>query len=293
MSILVNRDTRILIQNIGNFGEFHAKLTQGFGGAPVVAATKIGKGGTKIADVPVFETVEEAVRETGATASGVFVPAFAAADAIMEAADAGIKVIVVVTEGIPALDMVRAKEFAKSKGARIIGPNSPGVVVPEECRIGIAPVDIYRKGTVGVISRSGTLTYVGVNQVTELGHGQSTVIGIGGDPVPGTTFVDLLRLFEDDPETEGIMLIGEIGGSAEEEAAAFISEHVTKPVCAFIAGATAPPGKRMGHAGAVILRGKGTAASKIQAFEDTGKVAVAKLPSQIGETMITALRKKK
>ncbi|MHC4663365.1 MAG: succinate--CoA ligase subunit alpha [Planctomycetota bacterium] len=291
MSILASRDTRILIQNIGNFGKFHTKLTQKFVGAEVVAATKIGKGGSKIAGVPVFETVDQAVRETGADASGIFVPAFAAADAIMEAADAGIRLIVVVTEGIPALDMLRAKKFAVERGAQVIGPNSPGIVVPEQCRIGIAPVDIYRKGSIGIVSRSGTLTYEGVKQVTDLGHGQSTVIGIGGDPIPGSTFVDMLCLFQEDPETEGVILIGEIGGSAEEEAAIYIRDHFTKPVCAFIAGATAPPGKRMGHAGAVILGGKGTAASKIRAFEETGKVFVAKLPSQLGETMIAALQR--
>ena len=283
MAILAGRHTRLLVQGMGRMGQFHAKLSLEYG-TPVVAGVHPGKGGTKIEGIPVFETVGEAVRETGANASVVFVPPPGAADAILEAADAGLELVCCITEGIPALDMARAKRAMRSSATRLVGPNCPGVVVPEQCRIGIMPAQITRPGPVGVVSRSGTLTYEAVDQLSRLGIGQSTCVGIGGDPVIGTNFVDALALFEADPETKAVVMIGEIGGSAEETAARFIAEQMSKPVAAFIAGQNAPAGKRMGHAGAIIAGGKGRAVDKIAALEAAG-VAVARSPADIGETL--------
>ena len=290
MSILVNKDTRVLIQGItGSQGQFHAKLMLEFG-TKVVGGVTPTKGGQDCVGVPVFDTLSEAVAETGAQASCVIVPPAFSGDAILEAASAGVSLIVVITEGIPTLDVIKAKRFATERGARVVGPNSPGVITPGECKIGILPAAAFERGPVGILSRSGTLTYEAAAQLNEHGIGQSTAIGLGGDPVVGTTFVDGLKLFGDDPETEAVVLIGEIGGSAEEEAADFIKNGYDKPVIAFIAGRTAPKGKRMGHAGAIIAGGKGTAAEKVAALKEAG-VHVAESPSDIGETTKRALGK--
>jgi len=270
VSIFVNKDTRVLVQGItGNEGSFHTRQCLAYG-TRVVAGVTPGKGGQKMDEVPVFNTVQEAVKATGATASLIFVPPAFGADAVMEAADAGVKLIVTITEGIPILDMVRVKKFLAARPCRLIGPNCPGIITPDECKIGIMPGKIHKKGRIGVVSRSGTLTYEVVDQLTKNGMGQSTCIGIGGDPVNGTHFIDVLKAFQDDDETEGIVMVGEIGGSAEEDAAAYIKAHLTKPVVGFIAGLTAPPGRRMGHAGAIISGSGGTAAAKIEAFRENG-----------------------
>ncbi len=283
MAILCDKNTKLLIQGMGRMGRFHAGLSREYG-TQVVGGVAPGKGGQVIEDIPVFDTVKDAVRETGANASVLFVPPPGAADAILEAADAGIDLAVCITEGIPALDMLRAKNALAGSKMRLLGPNCPGVVTPEQCRIGIMPAQITKPGSVGVVSRSGTLTYEAVDQLSRLGIGQSTCIGIGGDPVIGTTFVDALGLFEADPETEAVIMIGEIGGSAEEEAAEFVQKHMSKPVAAFIAGQNAPPGKRMGHAGAIIAGGKGRASDKIAALE-AANVRVAPSPAEMGETL--------
>jgi len=281
VSILVNKDTKVLVQGItGNEGSFHARACLEYG-TKIVAGVTPGKGGQKMDDVPVFNTVSQAVEETLATASLIFVPPPFGADAIMEAADAGVKLIVAITEGIPILDMVKVKNFLATKDCRLIGPNCPGIITPDECKIGIMPGKIHKKGSIGVVSRSGTLTYEVVDQLTKLGMGQSTCIGIGGDPVNGTNFIDVLKAFQEDDETEGIVMVGEIGGSAEEEAAAYIKENLTKPVVGFIAGLTAPPGRRMGHAGAIISGSSGTGAAKIKAFKDNG-IHVCENLGQIG-----------
>jgi len=289
MSVLVDKDTRLLVQGItGKTGAFHARQSLDYG-TQVVAGVTPGRGGERFENqVPIFDTVVDAVRETGANASVIFVPPPFAADAIMEAADAGVPLIVCITEGIPVGDMVRAKRYLQDKPVRLLGPNCPGIITPNQCRIGIMPGYIHQPGRVGVVSRSGTLTYEAVHQLTTLGLGQTTAIGIGGDPVNGTNFVDCLKLFNDDPATEGIVMIGEIGGSAEEDGAAFIKAHVKKPVVGFIAGTTAPPGKRMGHAGAIISGGKGTADAKLAAMREAG-VHIAETPSDIGSTMKKAL----
>ncbi|WP_434415675.1 succinate--CoA ligase subunit alpha [Nannocystis pusilla] len=295
MSVLVDKNTRLIVQGItGKVGLFHAEQSLAYG-TQVVGGVTPGKGGETVLNgrVPVFHTVRDAVEKTGANASVIFVPPPFAADAIMEAADAGVPLIVCITEGIPVADMVKAKRFLQDKpGSRLLGPNCPGIITPKQCRIGIMPGYIHTPGRVGVVSRSGTLTYEAVHQLTTLGLGQSTAIGIGGDPVNGTNFVDCLKLFQDDPETEGIIMIGEIGGSAEEDGAAFIREHVTKPVVGFIAGVTAPPGKRMGHAGAIISGGKGTADAKLAALREAG-VTIADTPSDLGSTMARVLGAKK
>jgi succinyl-CoA synthetase alpha subunit len=294
MSTLVDENTRLLVQGItGREGSFHAQQAIAYG-TKVVAGVTPGKGGTfalatdSSKGVPVFNTVRQAVEETGANVSAIFVPPPFAADAIMEAADAGLPLVVCITEGIPTLDMIRVQQFLKGARTRLIGPNCPGIISPGKCKVGIMPGPIHRPGHVGVISRSGTLTYEAVGQLTALGIGQSTCIGIGGDPIIGTNFVDALRLMNDDPETHGMVMIGEIGGTAEEEAAAFIEANVRKPVVGFIAGRTAPPGRRMGHAGAIISGGKGAATDKIAALEAAG-IKVAASPALIGETMAQAL----
>jgi succinyl-CoA synthetase alpha subunit len=283
VAILCDRGTRLLVQGLGRMGQFHARLSREYG-TQVVAGVHPGRGGQAIDGVLVFETVREAVAATGADASVIFVPPAGATDAILEAADAGIRLAVCITEGIPALDMARAKAELRASPMRLVGPNCPGVVTPGQCRIGIMPAEITRPGPVGVVSRSGTLTYEAVDQLTRLGIGQSTCVGIGGDPVVGTTFVDALALFEADPETRAVVMIGEIGGSAEETAAEFAKRRMTKPVVAFVAGQNAPPGKRMGHAGAIISGGRGRAADKIAALEAAG-VAVARSPAEMGETL--------
>lgn len=289
MSILVDRSTRLLVQGItGKEGSFHARACREYGTA-VVAGVTPGKGGTRQDGVPVFHTVAEAVAATGANCSLIFVPPALAADAILEAGDASVPLVVCITEGIPALDMVRAKRVLEGASTRLIGPNCPGLISPGQAKVGIMPGHIHRPGRVGVVSRSGTLTYEAVHQLTALGLGQSTCVGIGGDPVSGTSFVDCLRLFEADSGTEGILLIGEIGGSAEEEAAAFVKAHMRKPVVAYVAGQTAPPGRRMGHAGAIIAGGSGTAAEKIAALR-RGGVRIVESPAQMGEKMAAALR---
>jgi succinyl-CoA synthetase alpha subunit len=284
MAILVNENTRLLVQGItGREGTFHTQQAIAYG-TKVVAGVTPGKGGSTVDGVPVFNTVYEAKEKTGANASVIFVPSAFAAGAILEAADAGLPLVVCITEGIPTLDMVRVMRHLWGTTTRLIGPNCPGIISPGKCKIGIMPGHIHRQGDVGVVSRSGTLTYEAVGQLSALGIGQSTCIGIGGDPIIGTTFVDVLRLFNEDPDTHGIVMIGEIGGTAEEEAAAFIKANVKKPVVGFIAGRTAPPGRRMGHAGAIISGGKGTAADKIVALQAAG-ITVAESPALIGETL--------
>jgi succinyl-CoA synthetase alpha subunit len=288
LSVLVDKNTRLVVQGItGKEGSFHTKQMVEYG-TQVVGGITPGKGGTTHEGIPVFNTVEEAVREAGANVSIIYVPPPFAADAIIEAADAGMPLVVCITEGIPALDMVGVKRFLEGKPTRLIGPNCPGIISPGKCKIGIMPGHIHREGHVGVVSRSGTLTYEAVGQLTALGLGQSTAIGIGGDPIIGTTHTDALALFEADSETQGIVMIGEIGGTAEEEAAAYAREHVTKPIVAFIAGQTAPPGRRMGHAGAIIAGGKGTAAEKMSALEAAG-IRVVHSPADIGTAMRDAL----
>ncbi len=290
MSILVNKNTRVLVQGItGKEGSFHASACKAYG-TQVVAGVTPGKGGTTFEEIPVFNTVEEAVIKTQADLSLIFVPPPFAADAICESADAGVKIIIAITEGIPIMDMMRVKRFLADKPVRLIGPNCPGVITPEECKIGIMPGFIHKKGSVGVVSRSGTLTYEAVWQLTQLGLGQSTCVGIGGDPVNGTNFIHVLELFENDLETKGVVMIGEIGGDAEEQAADFIKRKMTKPVVAFISGMTAPPGRRMGHAGAIIAGGKGGASDKVEALTDAG-VTVVENPAKIGETMARILKK--
>ena len=286
MAILCDKDTRLIVQGMGRMGQFHATLSKEYG-TQVVGGVAPGRGGAEIDGTPIFDTVAEAMRETEADASVIFVPPPGAADAILEAADAGIRLAVCITEGIPLLDMARAKSALRGSGMRLVGPNCPGVVTPEQCRIGIMPAQITRPGPVGVVSRSGTLTYEAVDQLSRLGIGQSTCVGIGGDPVIGTNFIDALTLFEADPDTKAVVMIGEIGGSAEEEAAEFIKSNMTKPVAAFIAGQNAPPGKRMGHAGAIVAGGKGKASDKIAALEANG-VAVAESPAMIGQTLAKA-----
>jgi len=288
MSILVDKNTRVIVQGItGATGQFHAKACREYG-TQVVGGVTPGKGGTVFEGFPVFDTVEHAVKETGADCTLIFVPPPFAADAIMEAADAGMPLAICITEGVPTLDMVRVMPYLRGRRMRLIGPNCPGVITPGQAKIGIMPGYIHKPGGIGVVSRSGTLTYEAVHQLTQLGIGQSTCVGIGGDPIIGTGFIDVLRLYQDDPGTEGVILIGEIGGSAEEDAAAFIQAHVTKPVAVFIAGQTAPKGKRMGHAGAIIAGSAGTAADKMRAFEAAG-VRVAKSPADLGTTMAAAL----
>ena len=293
MAILLKPDTKILIQGItGSFGARHTQLSLAYG-TKVVAGVTPGKGGQKFEDkVPIFDTVAEAARETGATASAVFVPPPFAADAILEAVDAGLDLVVAITEGIPINDMIRVKRAMEGRKTRLIGPNCPGVVTPGEgkdssggCRIGIAPGYIHKKGNIGVVSRSGTLTYEAVWQLTSRGYGQSTSVGIGGDPVNGTSHLDVIKMFNEDPETHGIIMIGEIGGSAEEEAAEWIKKNCKKPVAGFIAGATAPPGRRMGHAGAIVSGGKGTAAAKIEAFKSAG-IGIAATPTEMADTLL-------
>ncbi|CAI8396631.1 MAG: Succinate--CoA ligase [ADP-forming] subunit alpha [Rhodothermaeota bacterium MED-G12] len=288
MSVLVGKQTRLIVQGFtGSEGTFHAEQMIAYG-TPVVGGVTPGKGGQKHLNLPVFNTVKESVESEGANTSVIFVPPAFAADAITEAAFAGIEVIICITEGIPVNDMIVAKQIVKSHGATLIGPNCPGVITPGEAKIGIMPGNIFTPGTVGVISRSGTLTYEAVDQLTKIGLGQSTAIGIGGDPVIGTTHLDAVKLFQNDPGTESIVLIGEIGGSAEEEAAAYIKEHVSKPVVAFIAGSTAPPGRRMGHAGAIISGGKGTAQEKKKALSEAG-ITVVESPAEIGATLKSIL----
>ena len=308
MSILVNKNTKLLVQGIGNFGRFHADRSIAYG-THVVGAVHPSRAGqvetfegetdhsgvpgradTYKVDIPIFATVREAVEKTGANATVVFVPPAFAADAIMEAVEAELPLVITITEGIPIQDMVKVKRYMEGKKTRLIGPNCPGVITPHECRIGIMPGYIHKAGRIGVVSRSGTLTYEAVYQLTQNGLGQTTAVGIGGDPVNGTNFVDVLKMFNDDPATEGVIMIGEIGGTAEEDAAAWIKANMKKPVASFIAGTTAPPGRRMGHAGAIVSGGKGTAAAKMEALNDAG-VIVAPTPTDMGEAMLEAMKK--
>jgi len=290
MTVLVNSETRVLVQGItGSQGQLHTRGCRDYG-TNIVSGVTPGKGGQDFEGVPIFNTVKKAVEATGANASMIFVPPPFAADAIIEAAAVKIPLIVAITEGVPVQDMVRAVNYVKRQGVRLIGPNCPGVVTPGECKIGIMPGSIHQPGKIGVVSRSGTLTYEAVGQLSGVGLGQSTCIGIGGDPVNGTNFIDCLRMFQDDPGTEAIVMIGEIGGDAEEQAAAFVKEYVTKPIVSFIAGQTAPPGRRMGHAGAIISGGKGTAAEKMAALQDAG-IHVVPTPADIGGKMVEVLKK--
>ncbi len=306
MSVLIDRDTKVLVQGLGKTGRFHTDRAIAYGTQMVGAVHPSragavetfegetdhsgvdGRDDTYRVDVPVFATVRDAVAETGADASVVYVPPPFAADAIMEAAESGMRLIICITEGIPVGDMIRAKRYLADKDARLVGPNCPGVITPKECKIGIMPGYIHQPGRVGVVSRSGTLTYEAVHQLTQLGLGQTTAVGIGGDPVNGTNFVDVLAMFNDDPATDGVIMIGEIGGTAEEDAAEFVKAEMTKPVAGFIAGTTAPPGKRMGHAGAIVSGGKGTAAAKIEAMREAG-IVVAPTPTDMGTAMLQAL----
>ena len=291
MSVLVNKDTKVIVQGItGSQGLFHTKQMIEYG-TKIVGGVTPGKGGTDIEGVPVFDTVEDAVKATGANASVVYVPPAFAADAIMEAVDAEIDLVVCITEGIPVLDMVNVKRYMAGKHTRLLGPNCPGVITPDECKIGIMPGYIHKKGHVGIVSRSGTLTYEAVHQLTQEGIGQSTAVGIGGDPVNGTDFIDALKAFNEDEETHAVIMIGEIGGTAEEEAAEWVKANMTKPVVGLIGGQTAPAGQRMGHAGAIISGGKGTAAEKIKTMEACG-IKVAETPAVMGETLISVLKEK-
>ena len=285
MSILINKNTRVITQGItGATGLFHAQGARDYG-TQMVGGVTPGKGGTTIDGFPVFDTVKEAIEKTGATASVIYVPPPFAADSIMEAVDAGLELVCCITEGIPVLDMVKVKHFMKGKKTRLVGPNCPGVITPGECKIGIMPGYIHKPGKIGVVSRSGTLTYEAVWQLTSLGLGQSTCVGIGGDPVNGTNHLDVLRLFQADPDTEAVIMIGEIGGTSEEEAARFVKEYMTKPVAAYIAGITAPPGKRMGHAGAIISGGKGTATEKVAVLRECG-ISVADSPAEMAQALM-------
>ncbi len=288
MSIIVNKDTRLVVQGItGSEGSFHTEQMVDYK-TNVVAGVTPGKGGTDLNGIPVYNTVEDAVKQQNANTSIIFVPPPFAADAILEAASAGIKVIICITEGIPAADMVKVYNSIKKKDIILIGPNCPGVISPGQAKVGIMPAFIHKEGKIGVISRSGTLTYEAVKQLTDVGLGQSTCVGIGGDPIVGSKFIDIIKLFNEDPDTEGVVMIGEIGGSAEEEAAAYIKENVKKPVVGFIAGRTAPPGRRMGHAGAIISGGKGTAAEKMKVMKEAG-IHVVESPAEMGSTMLSAL----
>ena len=290
MTVLVNSETRVLVQGItGSQGQLHTRSCRNYG-TNIVSGVTPGKGRQDFEGVPIFNTVKQAVEATGANASMILVPPPFAADAIIEAAAVKIPLIVAITEGVPVQDMVRAVNYVKRQGVRLIGPNCPGVITPEECKIGIMPGSIHHPGKIGVVSRSGTLTYEAVGQLSGVGLGQSTCIGIGGDPVNGTNFIDCLRMFQDDPGTEAIVMIGEIGGDAEEQAADFVKEYVTKPIVSFIAGQTAPPGRRMGHAGAIISGGKGTAAEKMAALQNAG-IHVVPTPADIGEKMVEVLKK--
>ncbi|WP_188454402.1 succinate--CoA ligase subunit alpha [Virgibacillus oceani] len=289
MSVYVNKDTKVIVQGItGGTARFHTKQMLEYG-TKIVGGVTPKKGGTEVEGVPVFNTVKEAVDKTGATASVIYVPAPFAADAIIEAVDAELDLAICITEHIPVMDMVKVKRYMEGKKTRLVGPNCPGVITPDECKIGIMPGYIHKKGHIGVVSRSGTLTYEAVHQLSEAGYGQTTAVGIGGDPVNGTNFIDVLSAFNDDPETEAVIMIGEIGGTAEEEAAEWVKANMKKPVVGFIGGATAPPGKRMGHAGAIISGGKGTADEKIRVMNECG-IKVAETPAVMGETMISVLK---
>ena len=291
MSVLVNKDTRVLVQGFtGKNGTFHSEQALAYG-TKVVGGVTPGKGGSEHLGLPVFNTMKDAVRETRADASVIYVPAPFVLDSVIEAVDAGVKLIVTITEGVPTLDMLKVKRYVEESGARLIGPNCPGIITPGECKIGIMPGHIHKPGRIGIVSRSGTLTYEAVAQTTVLGLGPSTCIGIGGDPIPGTSHIDALKLFQDDPDTDAIVMIGEIGGTAEEEAAEFAKSYVTKPIVGYIAGVTAPKGKRMGHAGAIISGGKGTAEEKFAAFEKAG-IRYTRSPAEIGSTMLALLKEK-